>query len=124
MGQYDNELSRTIFHSALKTMKFTLDLVEQHYEDGRKDPRFKFFKRLFMSETYDNLRHLFDDFTDQGLLSKIENEDLKNGYQENKSGGSGYVNTEDFNNYWTGEDMYEEDEEIEGGKGNMDDNLN
>ena len=93
------QLARMIYHKLMSNMKFTLDLEEYSYKDnGRNDPRYKFFKKQLMSNTYDTLRQLFEDIEDLGILSQTEyDEDVKDGYKENDSGGSGYLNTDRFN---------------------------
>lgn len=82
----------------MSNMKFTLDMEEHKYEQGRNDSRFKFFKKMLMQDTYDRMRDMFDDLVDLGILDKTDyEEDVKGGYKENESGGSGYVNSKDFN---------------------------
>jgi len=92
------QLARIIYHRMLSTMKFTLDLEEQKYlEKGRQDERYKFFKKQIMSQTYDNLRALFKDLENLDLLEATSySEDVKDGYKATPSGGSGYVNSDEF----------------------------
>ena len=92
---FDKQLARLIYHKAMTTMKFTLELEEQKYEThGRQDPRYKFFKKMIMAETYKNLRELFKQMEDIGALSKTDyEEDVKDGYKDTESGGSGYLNS-------------------------------
>lgn len=92
------QLARLIYHKWMSNMKFTLDLEEYSYKDtGRNDPRYKFFKKQLMSNTYDKLRELFEELEDLGLLQETEiDEDVKGGYQPTDSGGSGYLNTAKF----------------------------
>ncbi len=93
----DRELAKLIYHRAMSTMKFTLDLEERQYEKGRNDPRFKFFKKMLMSNTYENMRGLFKSLEDWGLVAKTDYpEDVKNGYKDTSSGGAGYLNVEEF----------------------------
>ena len=93
---YDAQIARSIYHIALSTMKFTLDLEEQKYlEKGRNDDRYKFFKKQLMSQTYESIRTILAKFESLGLICKIStDEDVKDGYKPTASGGSGYVNTE------------------------------
>ncbi len=90
----DKEIAKKIYHSALKTMKFTLEMEEYGYkEQGRNDPRYKHFKRMLMQETYNNLRELFAEFESMNIICKTEyEEDLKNGWKDTPSGGSGFLN--------------------------------
>ena len=82
-------------------MKYTLELEEFSYrEKGRLDPRYKTFKKHLMSNTYSNLRALFEDLEQLGVIVKTEyEEDVKNGYIESDSGGSGYLNAPDFDDW-------------------------
>jgi hypothetical protein len=95
----EHQLARMIYHRWMSNMKFTLDLEEYSYKDkGRNDPRFKFFKKQLMANTYDTLRALFADLKQLGLVEETSwPEDVKDGYQETISGGSGFVNTEKLN---------------------------
>ena len=97
----ETQLARMIYHRAMSTLKFTLEMEEQQYkEKGRQDPRYKFFKKLLMSTTYDNLRALFEDLKGLGLIDSTEYpEDVKNGFRDNDSGGSGYINNQDFDDW-------------------------
>ncbi len=96
------QIARTIYHRVMSVMKYTLELEEYSYrEQGRKDPRYKTFKKHLMSNTYENLRGLFGDMENAGLIQKTDYpEDVKDGYKETDSGGSGFVNTESFDE-WT-----------------------
>lgn len=96
--QTDLQLAKLIYHAAMSTLKFTLELEEQKYkEKGRQDPRYRFFKKLLMAQTYDNLKELFEKLRMEGILEKTDYpEDLKNGYKEGQSGGSGYINSIEF----------------------------
>ena len=98
---YETQLARIIYHRMLSTMKFTLDLEEQKYlERGRQDERYKFFKKQLMSQTYDNLRALFKDLEALKMLESTDYaEDVKDGYKPTPSGGSGYMNTEELNEW-------------------------
>ncbi len=80
----------------MSNMKFTLDIEEQKYEKGRDDQRFKFFKKMLMANTYENMRKCFKDLEDIGILVPGE-EDVKDGYRDTPSGGSGYQNSDRFN---------------------------
>jgi hypothetical protein len=95
------ELASTLYHKVMSNMKFTLDLEEYSYKDqGRQDPRFKFFKKQLMANTYDMLRSMFRDLTALGLIEKTEyDEDVKDGYRDTDSGGSGYLNTAKLNKF-------------------------
>jgi len=94
----DKQLARLIFHNILATMKDTLNLEELSYREvGRDDPRYKTFKKHLMEFTYNNLRNLLDELEEWGFIIKTENhEDVKNGYQDSLSGGSGYINSDDL----------------------------
>ncbi len=98
---YETQIARMIYHKFLSTMKFTLDLEEQKYPDkGRHDDRYKFFKKQLMSETYGNIRALFQDLERLEVMRKTEtDEDVKDGYKPTPSGGSGYINTSDFDEW-------------------------
>ena len=93
------ELAKMIYHKVLSNMKATLDLEEFSFRDsGREDPRFKTFKRHLMSNTYQMLRELFHELEEAGLIEKTaDEEDVKNGYKEGPSGGSGHINTAGLN---------------------------
>lgn len=100
-GNHETQLARIIYHRMLSTMKFTLDLEEQKYlEKGRQDERYKFFKKQLMSQTYDNLRSLFRDLEALKLLETTSYpEDVKDGYKPTSSGGSGYMNTKELDDW-------------------------
>ena len=93
------QLARMIYHKLMSNMKFTLDLEEFSYkESGRNDPRYKFFKKQLMGNTYDTLRQVFEDMEDMGIILQTEyDEDVKDGYKDTDSGGSGYLNSDRFN---------------------------
>ena len=95
----DQQLARLIYHKMMSNMKFTLDLEEYSYKDkGRNDPKYRFFKKQLMANTYESLRLLFEDLEDIGILSQTEyEEDVKDGYKDTESGGSGYLNSSRFN---------------------------
>lgn len=97
----EKQLARMIYHHWMGNMKFTLDLEEYSYKDkGRNDPRYKFFKKQLMAHTYETLRKLFSELKEWGVLQETDyEEDVKNGYQENDSGGSGYLNADKFNTW-------------------------
>jgi len=97
----EKQLARTIYHHWMANMKFTLDLEEFSYKDkGRNDPRYKFFKKQLMANTYEKIRELLDELREIGLIQKTDYpEDVKDGYQETDSGGSGYLNTDRFNGW-------------------------
>ncbi len=101
VGNPDREIARLIYHSWMSHMKYTLDLEEYSYkESGRNDPRFKFFKKQLMANSYDTLRQLFAKLADTGVSQKTDwQEDVKDGYKDTLSGGSGYLNTEDLNDF-------------------------
>lgn len=93
------QLARIIYHRIMSVMKYTLELEEFSYrEQGRDDPRYKTFKKHLMANTYENLRGLFGELENVGIIQKTDyTEDVKDGYKESESGGSGYVNTNAFN---------------------------
>lgn len=95
----EKQLAKMVYHRVMSIMKFTLSLEEYSYrEQGRNDPRYKTFKQQLMANTYENLRELFEDLANLGLIEKtIDEEDVKGGYQPTPSGGSGYLNTETLN---------------------------
>ena len=96
----DQQLARLIYHNVLSTMKNTLNLEELSYREmGRDDPRYKTFKKHLMEFTYSNLRDMFEELAEWGLIVPTEdNEDVKHGYKENESGGSGYLNSDELSN--------------------------
>jgi DNA-binding HxlR family transcriptional regulator len=78
-------------------MKFTLEMEETHYELGREDSRYRFFKKMLMEKTYESLRELFEELSEIGLIEKTSYpEDVKNGWKETESGGSGFLNSKEF----------------------------
>lgn len=95
------QLGRILASKWMSVLKFTLDLEEFSYkENGRNDPRYKFFKKQLMSHSYDIFRQLMEEMEDLGVLQETEyDEDIKQGYQDNDSGGSGYLNTDSFNGW-------------------------
>ena len=97
----DTQLASKIFHRVMSIMKFSLNLEEYSYrEKGRDDPRYKTFKQQLMANTYENLRGLWNDLAKDGLIESTDNgEDVKGGYKPTESGGSGYVNTSELNNW-------------------------
>ena len=94
----DTQLAKMIYHRVMSIMKFTLNLEEYSYrERGRNDPRYKTFKQQLMSATYENIRQLFKDMESLGIVEPTtDEEDVKDGYKPTPSGGSGYINTEEF----------------------------
>ncbi len=98
MDDNGEQLARLIYHRWMSSMKYTLELEEFSYrERGRSDPKYKTFKKHLMSNSYENLRSLFKDLSDCGIIKKTEyTEDVKDGYKDSSSGGSGYLNTERF----------------------------
>ena len=94
----ENQIARMIYHRSMSTLKFTLELEEQKYqEQARQDPRYKFFKKMLMSTTYDNLRALFKDLKELEVIEETDyTENVKDGYKDTDSGGSGYVNAPEF----------------------------
>lgn len=96
----EKQLAKIIFDYVRNIMKFTLDLEEVKFERGREDPRFKFFKKVLMKETYESLEVLFQQLKEQGLIVNTPYpEDVKNGWKDSPSGGSGYLNTDEFNEF-------------------------
>jgi len=97
----ENQIARSIYHTMLSVMKFTLDLEEQKYlEKGRNDDRYKFFKKQLMAFTYDNARSLFKKLENLELIEPSANEeDVKDGYKPTPSGGSGYLNTAELDEW-------------------------
>ena len=97
----EDQLGRIIYHRFMAIMKFTLDMEEYSYKDkGRSDPRYRFFKKQLMAETYKTLHELFEDLEDKGLIVKTDyDEDVKYGYQDSESGGSGFLNSDRFNGW-------------------------
>lgn len=94
------ELAKTIYRSHMDVMKYTLNLEEQKYNMGRQDEKYKFFKKQLMDRTYSKLRDLFATLESWGLIEKTNYpEDVKHGYQETPSGGSGYLNTAEFEGF-------------------------
>ena len=95
------QMARQIYHRWMSSMKYALELEEFSYrEKGRNDPRYKTFKKHLMANTYENMRALFEDFAELGLIETTDyEEDVKDGYQDSPSGGSGYVNTEDLDEW-------------------------
>jgi hypothetical protein len=102
-NETSKELAKLLYHKIMSNMKYALDLEEYSYKDqGRNDPRFRFFKKQLMANTYDMLRSVFKDLNVLGLIDKTDyEEDVKDGYKESASGGSGYLNTAKFNK-WLG----------------------
>jgi len=86
----------------MSNMKYTLELEEFSYRDnGRNDPRYKTFKKHLMSNTYNSLRSLFEDLADLGLIDETDyEEDVKDGYKDTPSGGSGYINTKKLDDWF------------------------
>lgn len=103
MPENEDQLARIIYHRWMSTMKYTLELEEFSYRDqGRNDPKYKTFKKHLMSNTYNNLRGLFEEMVDLGIIEKSPyEEDVKDGYKDTASGGSGFVNTEEFDSWLT-----------------------
>ena len=97
----ENQLGRVIYHRFMSIMKFTLDMEEFSYKDkGRNDTRYRFFKKQLMAETYKTLRELLTELEEGGLLDKTDyQEDVKDGYKDTASGGSGYLNSTSFNGW-------------------------
>lgn len=103
--QKTKQIASLIYHHWMSTMKYTLELEEFAYrEKGRNDARYKTFKKHLMSNTYNNIRSLFNDLEELGIIEKTDyNEDVKGGYIDNESGGSGYLNTQEFDEWLTEE---------------------
>jgi len=104
MSEQCDQIARTIYHRWMSTMKYALELEEFSYrEKGRLDPRYKTFKKHLMSNTYSNIRSLFEDLQKLGIIDKTDyEEDVKNGYTESNSGGSGYINSPEFDDWLKG----------------------
>lgn len=96
-----NQLARMIYHRWMSNMKYTLELEEFSYrEKGRNDPRYRTFKKHLMANTYDHLRGVFDTLVELGFIEKTDYpEDVKDGYKDTLSGGSGHVNTQDLDEW-------------------------
>lgn len=96
----DAQLAKIIYHKWMASLKYTLELEEFSYRDlGRQDPRYKTFKKHLMQNHYNNLRSLFEEMEQLGLIKKTDYpEDLKDGYKDTPSGGSGYLNSKHLNN--------------------------
>jgi len=88
-----NQLGKNIYSAFMYSLKYTLNMEERKYEDGRKDQRFRFYKQELMDKAYKRLEELYALLEEQGLLEKIDGEHLKFGYKETPSGGCGYVNS-------------------------------
>lgn len=98
----EQQVAKLIFDYVRNIMKFTLDLEETKFEKGREDSRFKFFKKVLMKETYENLETLFQQLKDLGLVNNTSYpEDVKNGWKDSASGGSGYLNTPELDDFLT-----------------------
>lgn len=99
----DKQLARLVYHRWMSSMKYALELEEFSYrENGRNDPRYKTFKKHLMANTYENMRALFEELVKLELITATDyQEDVKDGYQDTPSGGSGYVNTEDLDDWLT-----------------------
>lgn len=96
----DGQLAKIIYHHWMGNMKFTLDMEEHKFEKGREDSRFKFFKKMLMQDTYDRMKKVFSDLEELELIEPTkDSENLKNGYKNTVSGGSGYVNSKDFDDF-------------------------
>lgn len=97
----NNQLARMIYHRWMSSMKHALELEEMTYrEQGRDDPRYKTFKKHLMANTYEQMRELFEDLSELEIIQQTEHEeDVKDGYKDTPSGGSGYVNSEDFDEW-------------------------
>lgn len=98
----ETQLAKMICEKIRSIMKFTLSLEEYSYrENGRNDPRYKTFKQQLMANTYENTRELLKSLESLGLISKVEDvdEDVKGGFKDSPSGGSGFINSEDFDDW-------------------------
>ena len=91
--EIEKQLARLIYQRWMSTMKYTLELEEMSYrEQGRNDPRYKTFKKHLMANTYDNMEELFKSLQSLDLLQKTNyDENVKDGYKDSPSGGSGYL---------------------------------
>jgi len=100
-NESSNQLAKMIYHKVMSNMKYTLELEEFSYrEKGRDDPKYRTFKKHLMSNTYETLRTLFQEMTDLGIVEKTDYpEDVKDGYKATSSGGSGYINTQDLDEW-------------------------
>ena len=102
MEDFEKQICRLIYHRIMSIMKFTLELREQETpgdtsQERRNDRQYKFFKKLLMQTTYQNARGLFEDLHELGVVKKTDYpEDVKNGYKDNASGGSGYLNSDEL----------------------------
>jgi len=97
----DTELACKIYHAFMSVMKYTLNLEEQHYtESGKQDPRFLFFKQELMNKTYSTVEDLLKTLQDNKIINETDyKEHLRYGYKKTASGGSGYLNTDEFNDF-------------------------
>ena len=96
----DRQLGREIYHTILSIMKNTLNLEELSYREiGREDPRYKTFKKHLMEFTYSSTRNLLSEIEKWGLVENNGKEDLKGGFRDTPGGGSGFVNSNSFNEW-------------------------
>lgn len=103
MFENGSQIAKLIYHKWMSSMKYALELEEFSYrEKGREDPRYKLFKQHLMAHTYNNMRDLFEDLEDLGVVQKTEDdEDVRGGFRETQAGGSGYVNTKEIDTWFT-----------------------
>ncbi len=101
----EQQLARLVYHRWMASMKYALELEEFSYrEKGRSDPRYKTFKKHIMANTYESMRSLFKEFVELGFIEPTDyDEDVKDGYQDTSSGGSGYINSEDLDDWLASE---------------------
>lgn len=96
-----NQIAKIIYQYWMNSMKSTLDFEESKYDQGRNDPKYKYFKKVVMANNYENMNKLFQKLNESGLIQKTTyEEDVKGGYKDNDSGGSGYINTNKMNDFF------------------------
>lgn len=80
-----------IYLKTMNTMKRILDLGGFRLDKRTKE--FKYFKEEVMNYTYENLKKLFQQMEENGLIQKCEcNTNLRKGYKNCICKGSGYTN--------------------------------
>lgn len=96
------QIAKPIYLKGMNAMKHILLFGEAQWGD-RNSPTYRYFKKVVMDETYNNMASVFEELAEKGLIQKCScNSFLRNGYNKKcpTCCGSGYCNTEDCNGYF------------------------
>ncbi len=87
------QIAKAVFLNSVASMKQILDLGK--YKLGKDSEDFIYYKQQVMFYTYDNLKKLYKQFSDEKIIEKCPKKcSLRKGYSDCLCGGSGFINYE------------------------------